>query len=271
MARSTVKIDSTRTYGIEIEAYNVPAQTVADALVAAGISCTVQGYNHNVCVTWKVVSDSSIQGVNSFELVSPILVGQDGLRQIDTVCTVLTQLNAKINKSCGLHVHHGAQDLTLGAWKNLVKYYIKFEPVIDSLMPLSRRASTNLYCASLAQHFPTLDAAWTAINSATDLHMLSSIAIRNCRYHKLNLTAFWRHGTVEFRQHSGTIEAEKITHWISLTQGLILRAMTNKTVQKTGEITLRALLCTTWRYEIPGKATQETEAFYQARQLALAA
>jgi hypothetical protein len=36
------------------------------------------------------------------------------------------------------------------------------------------------------------------------------------RYHKLNLTAYRRHRTVEFRQHSGTLEANKAINWVLL-------------------------------------------------------
>jgi hypothetical protein len=43
--------------------------------------------------------------------------------------------------------------------------------------------------------------------------MASALTNRN-RYHKLNTESYWRHNTVEFRQHSGTIEYEKISNWI---------------------------------------------------------
>jgi hypothetical protein len=35
------------------------------------------------------------------------------------------------------------------------------------------------------------------------------------RYYKLNLCAFIRHGTVEFRQHAGTVDYRKMNHWIA--------------------------------------------------------
>jgi hypothetical protein len=34
------------------------------------------------------------------------------------------------------------------------------------------------------------------------------------RYNKVNLCAFLRHGTIEFRQHSGTMNVDKVINWI---------------------------------------------------------
>jgi hypothetical protein len=44
------------------------------------------------------------------------------------------------------------------------------------------------------------------------------------RYLKLNLAAYRRHGTVEFRQHAGTTNATKIWHWVVLTQAMVEKA-----------------------------------------------
>ena len=90
-----------RKFGIEIEAYNVDKTALARALNAAGILCAVEGYNHQTRGHWKIVSDGSLQGYNTFELVSPILEGNNGLIQVEVVCQVINTLNARINTSCG--------------------------------------------------------------------------------------------------------------------------------------------------------------------------
>ncbi len=240
MTRTAYKLDATRTFGIELEAFGVERHIVCDALNAAGIVCVVEGYNHSTRSYWKIVNDGSIQGEHSFELVSPPLAGSEGVKQVETVCKVLHSLGVKVNKSCGTHVHHGAGDLTLAQWQSLCKYFLRYEETMDTIMPKSRRADKELgwretdYCKAVRRRFADLHDAFTKIASATTLHELADIFCGNDRYHTLNMTAFWRHGTVEFRQHSGTIDAEKILHWVSLTQCLIVRAMRKPTPRTTG-------------------------------------
>lgn len=100
-----------RSFGIEIEMVNATSAQVSNALNAAGITCVVTGYGSATRAEWKVQGDGSLRpGPNqtgSCELVSPILRGEDGYAQVRTVCAVLASINAKINKSCGLHVHLG--------------------------------------------------------------------------------------------------------------------------------------------------------------------
>lgn len=195
-------MDERRRYGIEIEAGNVDRNVLARELRAAGIDCTVEFYNHQTRSTWKLVTDASIRLHAAFELVSPPLKGQDGLRQIRTVCGVLAALGAEVNSSCGLHVHHEAKDLKGHHLQRLVKLYYKAEPQIDTLMPRSRRGDMNTYCTA---------ARWDRDDQ------------RGSRYYKLNLHSLELHGTVEFRHHSGTVEADKIINWVLFTQRIVAR------------------------------------------------
>ena len=41
------------------------------------------------------------------------------------------------------------------------------------------------------------------------------------RYYKVNAVAYDRHKTIEFRQHSGTIEYEKISNWVMFLARLV--------------------------------------------------
>jgi len=59
-------------------------------------------------------------------------------------------LGATVSKDCGLHVHVGAAGQPLSFFQNLVRIYQAYEKVIDGMMPLSRRNSTNTFCRSLA-------------------------------------------------------------------------------------------------------------------------
>ncbi len=205
-----------RRFGIEIEAYNVNAITLSNALNAAGISTIVEGYNHTTRANWKIVRDSSIIGEQSLELVSPVLTGTGGMQQIETVCRVLKTLNAYVNKSCGLHVHFDAQNISLNQWKNVYLNYAGFEKQIDQVMPVSRRDSVNQYCQSLN----SINNLVTKIKTATSLDAIKRV-FDGDRYFKINPTSYARHNTIEFRQHSGTIEFEKISNWVLFLHNLV--------------------------------------------------
>ena len=56
----------------------------------------------------------------------------------------------------------------------------------------------------------------------------------NHRYCKVNLKSFRRHGTIEFRHHSGSTDFEKISNWIILTQAIVERAVNSRVVMKQG-------------------------------------
>jgi hypothetical protein len=135
-----------RRFGVEFEAYNVDRHTLRDALVAAGIACEVEIYNHTTRRHWKIVMDGSLDGNDTFELVSPVLEGEDGLNELQTVCRVLQECGAKINKSCGTHVHFDAANFDMETWKRIYINYYKLESSIDAFMPPSRR--NNTYCMS---------------------------------------------------------------------------------------------------------------------------
>ena len=203
-----------RRFGVEFEAYNISQRTLKNALEAAGIRCEIEGYNHTTKSHWKIVSDASLSGRNTFELVSPILKGESGLRELEKVCKVLEDRHAKVNISCGTHVHMDATGMNLKTWKNIYKNYARLENVIDGFMPESRR--NNTYC----KEFRNLTNFETRIDRAANLCEIADI-FDNCRYFKINPVSYARHNTCEFRQHSGTVEYIKISTWIRFLNNLI--------------------------------------------------
>ncbi len=170
----------TRRFGVEFEAYNVPMQTLSDALNRAGVNCRVEGY----------------------------------IQELEKVCRVLNECGAKVNKSCGTHIHMDAQRMPLQTWKNIYKNYARLEDVIDAFMPASRR--DNAYCHTF-KNYTNLEAR---IDAARSLDGIASIFHHN-RYHKINPVSYSRHNTCEFRQHSGTVEFEKISTWVRFLNNLI--------------------------------------------------
>lgn len=217
-----------RSFGIELEIYGASREVLIREITRAGIEIEGQSYNHNTTTKWKIVSDSSISGVNGNEIVSPVLSGLDGIEQIKKICIGLNRAGAKINNSCGFHVHFGATDFNLDNFKNLLTSFTHLEDKFDEINPTSRRANNNGFCknvSSIANGNRT--SAIQKINSATSISNLSTSVFNGGRYFKLNVQSFQRHGTVEFRQHSGTTTFSKIKNWILICGRLVEYAKQN--------------------------------------------
>ncbi|MCA8830524.1 amidoligase family protein [Hymenobacter pini] len=209
-----------RNFGVEIEAFGPTRTALLGELEAQGIEAQGEGYNHTTRPHWKIVSDASVSGQNAFELVSPVLNGCDGLEDVRRACRALNTTNANVNDSCGLHVHIDARDLTLEHLRRICLNYLRLERTIDQLMPSSRRANNNTYCRSI-QGGRTLTATEEAIRAATTTQALATAINGTSRYYKVNLQAFFRHGTIEFRQHSGSTNADKVIFWVRFLLNLV--------------------------------------------------
>lgn len=204
----------TRKMGVEIEFYGVNHRELFEAMKEAGIPVV----NHFVDYApesndfWIITNDISIEQHDSIELVSRILSGQEGLTEVRKVCSILNKLGARVSKKCGLHVHVDANDLDVDSIKNLIRRYSLFESEFDSFMPRTRRNNNNEYCRSMNN---VANSRFTG-DSVTELLYNMYHQLSYGRYYKLNVLAYLRHGTVEFRHHSGTVNAEKITNWMQM-------------------------------------------------------
>lgn len=220
-----------KTIGIEIEFFNVYYNDVVIELRRAGIQVSFEGYTHQVMNTWKLVTDVSVTGTNTgkgkgLELVSPPLTSTEMERQLKIVSEVLNDLGAKVDKTCGLHVHHDIQDLNLENIKNIYRLYNKHIDSIEEIMPTSRtkafqERTSHGYCKGLNER----DMAY--IERATSIRELQTMN----RYKVINFQSYVKYGTVEFRQHSGTIDFAKMFNWIMITQSLVASAKKKKEVK----------------------------------------
>lgn len=212
-------------FGIELECYlpeGMTQQICSQAINQRLGTTTVrpEGYNHQRRPHWKIVSDGSLGDyLRGIEVVSPVLHGEDGIREAEQVTRTLEDLGCTVSRKCGFHVHVGVgPNPDINFWRNIVKLYAMFEPVLDSLMPPSRRGSANPYCQSLTQ------TNLTRLASASTLSDVRFAARMNGRFYKLNLESFARHRTVEFRQHSGTLHADKVSNWIRVCLRIVAKA-----------------------------------------------
>lgn len=188
------------TFGIEIE-----------CLIPAASCPTVGGYHQGVQVAglpdgWNAQYDGSIRarrGYRGVEIVSPVLKGAEGIRQIKAVCEWLKAVGAKVNKSTGLHVHVGyATDVERR--KRIVTVAANFEKAIFASTGTKSR-ERGRFCQSV---------------QASQRHQQGRLDIVD-RYHVLNVRT--HKPTVEFRAFAGTTNFLKIVAYVRLCVGLVER------------------------------------------------
>ena len=218
MARTIQKFNEERTFGVEIE-FQGNREEVARLMNAKGVRAYVEGYNHSTKSYWKLITDSSC----GYELVSPPLKGREGLEQLRKACEALKEAGASVDRRCGLHVHHDINDYNAKQIANIFALYIKLEKTIDTFVPNSRRANNNRFCRSLFQG-TTQQAILDKLKAVKSLEDIRRIW--HTRYVKVNFQSYIKYGTIEFRQHSGTTQFDKIYNWILLTQQIVNMAAT---------------------------------------------
>lgn len=138
------------TFGVELET-TLPLGT-----------CPVGGYHQGVQVPqlppgWKAERDGSIHtgpGHMAAEIVSPVLKGADGLRQLQAVCAWLNSVGAKVNRSTGFHVHVGFDGSDLDALHRLVSLVANFEKALYAATGTHHREQGH-YCRGIQEdsHF----------------------------------------------------------------------------------------------------------------------
>jgi len=294
-------INNERTYGIEIEFICKNVQGLTRRIRNKGIDVRCENYNHETRTWWKIVTDSSVKpnmaqrnrGVRTArEIVSPILKGAEGLRQLKIVCEALQESDGaeglrqlksvcedlqesdcEVNRTCGLHIHHGTQDFGIQNFRDLAKIYARFENTLDSLMPNSRRGNNNQYCQSNSSYFGDiydLERANRAIEGCNSVREIVNF-FRGSRFLKLNFRSFVTHSTIEFRHHSGTLEFTKIANWVCLTQAMVERTFRGKIVsRKDGQVDNWQRFTTMLKFKSTSNVLDDVIKYYKKRQRKLA-
>jgi hypothetical protein len=174
--------ENVRSVGIEIECY-IPA--TADMTKFWSVAPYV-----------NVGSDGSIhpegrdmRGVE-FRVCAPAYKMAE---VITTLCGVLKDVGAKVNASCGLHVHLDQRNRTAEEVKQTFTNFIRAQNLLFEVVPKSRR--DNTYCKK---------------HRGTDFEQ----AARGGRYKAINAVSFRKHRTIEIRLFNGTVNASKIINWV---------------------------------------------------------
>mgnify|MGYP002623782179 CR=1 FL=1 len=200
--RAIDNIISRYTFGVEIECYAVNRQDVINKAAAKGLTLQSENYNHRTRPHYKLVNDASIMGANPVECVSPVLKGKRGLNSLKKCCEALNEVGAMVNKTTGLHIHVGG-NITEQQYVNTFSNYVFLEKLIDTFMADSRK--NNRFAKSLQP-------MGFGLYHSQNRHDIKRVLMGD-RYYKVNCLSIERHGTIEFRQHQGTTDYEKISYW----------------------------------------------------------
>ncbi|KAG1655575.1 hypothetical protein FOA52_009077 [Chlamydomonas sp. UWO 241] len=207
------------TFGIELEmalSSSISDSQVADMLTEAGLHGwrTKRDDSTICCPTWP-------EECRTVELVSPVLKGIDGARDLYTAMDAMKSLGPRVNKSTGMHVH--IRNLE-GGWrldhlKRVASNFVVLESGFDLLVPPSRRASKNMYCTSIVGQ-GGVGGTLKRIQRAYDYDDLVAAINPDCRC-KLNLHALALHNTIEFRHPAGTQNAAKAAGYVLMYLALV--------------------------------------------------
>jgi hypothetical protein len=230
--RNRPRADLARKFGVEMEVVGVDRYDLERELRSRGLDVYNANYTHAVMSSWKIVTDASVAG--GYELVSPPLSGRDGLDQLKKACQALTAAGARVNQSCGLHVHHDVSDLNPRQFGRLFRAWANNQRNTDGLVAPSRRGSR--WAQPLRADELRLLETLPSVDRVTANRHLGYID----RYRSLNSQAFGRYGTVEVRQHQGTINFKKIAAWIAYGQAFVKLAKGTNSVDS--QLTTDALL-----------------------------
>jgi len=207
------------TFGVEIETI-IPVSS----LTANG--WTVGAYHVGANIPnssgWKTMRDGSIHPddytFTGVEVVSPVLSGAAGIASVDAMVARLHTMGAKVNASCGLHVHIGFD----GSAQQLAKLIslVSFHEKALYASTGTKSRESNTYCASIKLAYKPFE----KMRSMAELR-----AGRSSRYHALNLQNLvdGSRPTVEFRVFAGTLNATKIKAYIQICLALVQKAVSN--------------------------------------------
>ena len=190
---------------------------------------------------WKLVSDASIRCRNgnnrqasreySVELVSPICQYAD----IETIQELVRKLRAggaRVNDSCGIHIHVDASSHTPQTLRNIVNIMASKEDLLYKTLKV--QVNREHYCQKADTRFleelnhkrpktmQEVKQMWYNGYGGRYIHYDDS------RYHALNLHSVFSKGTIEFRMFNSTLHAGEVKAYIQLCLAISHQALVQR-------------------------------------------
>ena len=204
---------------------------------------------------WRVCPDGSLDGTASHpygvEIITPLPSDcENGFKTYDSIYAVCEKLNEgnhfMVNKECGTHVtletidEHG-RAMTADDIKRFMKLWLVFENTMDTIVSRSRR--DGHYCGHLGKAYlrrgNTMADAFARIDENTVQDEVESFWRRNG---DATSTFFYApsanlqkvmENRIEFRQHQGTLNANKIIRYMELCEMFLTASQNGVEIQPT--------------------------------------
>lgn len=242
-------------FGIEIEMTGL-TRAAAAQVIAGHFSTTVThvGGNYDTYSIrdtedrqWKIVSDASIRRepqrgseaagrTYAVEMVSPICQ-YDDISTIQELVRKLRRAGAKVNDSCGIHIHVDAAPHTVETLRNIVNIMAAKEDLLYKALQV--KVERENYCQKADTRFldemnrrrpysmEALENLWYDGPTGRYSHY------DHTRYHGLNLHSVFSKGTIEFRMFNSTLHAGEIKSYIQLCLAISHQALVQKRASHT--------------------------------------
>lgn len=203
---------------------------------------------------WKAVYDSSIsyqinnrtmdtghrRDAYKVEFVTPVLK-YDDIEMLQEIVRGLRAAGAKVNSSCGLHIHVGKDKHDARSMKNLINILSAKEDLIHQ--------SLGIHADRAARWTKKLKPELVEkVNKVKpkDTDVLSDIwyegygkggHYNGSRYHGLNLHNFWEGATIEARYFNATLHAGKVKAYIQWFLAVSAQAINQRSASSKKTVT----------------------------------
>ena len=238
-----------QNFGIEIEMTGLTRAAAARILAGYfGTQATHVGGGYDTYTVrddrnrqWKLVSDASIRCRSdsnrpagrdySVEFVSLICRYED-IGTIQELVRKLRAGGARVNDSCGIHVHVDASAHTPQTLRNIVNIMASKEDLLYKALRV--QVDRERYCRKADTRFleelnhkrprtmQEVEALWYNGYGSRYAHYDDS------RYHALNLHSVFSKGTIEFRMFNSTLHAGEVKSYIQLCLAISHQALVQR-------------------------------------------
>lgn len=238
-----------QAFGMELEFTGITRKAAAQAIgqvINGNARYTYEGGGYKKCTVtapdgrkWTIMRDASITTTpngEECEFVTPKCTYED-IKTVQECVRALRSAGAKVNDSCGLHIHVDGANHTAQSLKNLVFTFRAKEDLIFKAVGTQQRR-LGRWCKPIDD---------TLVDNIKKLRSLNIIGMKETwydtykdsgrtlgdhyhgsRYHALNLHSLWYRGTVEFRLFEATLHAGEIRAYINLCLAMSAAAINAK-------------------------------------------